>query len=70
MGAALLLLTYNIIGFGCMPLLIGAASDIVQRASGQDGLSSAMLLLVPFSLWSALHFLLGSRHMRRNAVPL
>jgi len=70
MGAALLLLTYNIIGFGCMPLLIGAASDIVQRASGQDGLSSAMLLLVPFSLWSALHFLLGSRHMRRNAIPL
>ncbi|WP_158258081.1 spinster family MFS transporter [Sphingopyxis lindanitolerans] len=65
MGAALLLLTYNIIGFGCMPLLIGAASDLVQQASGKDGLAFAMLLLVPFSIWSALHFLLASRHMRR-----
>lgn len=65
MGAALLLLTYNIIGFGCMPLLIGAASDLVQQASGKDGLAPAMLLLVPFSIWSALHFLLASRHMRR-----
>lgn len=66
MSAALLLLTYNIIGFGCMPLLIGAASDVMQDASGRDGLSSAMLLLVPFSLWSAVHFLLGSLHMRRS----
>lgn len=67
MGAALLLLTYNIVGFGCMPLLIGAASDLLQQPGGPDGLSSAMLLLVPFSLWSALHFLLASRAMRRGA---
>ncbi|MFN3856829.1 MAG: spinster family MFS transporter [Caulobacter sp.] len=63
MAAALLLLTYNLLGFGLGPLLIGGISDLARHLTGGDGLALALLCLTPFSVWSAIHYLLAARRL-------
>ena len=64
MAAALLLLTYNLIGFSFGPLLIGGLSDLLREATGADSLRLALLCLTPFSIWTAVHYYLASRSLR------
>lgn len=61
MAAALLLLTYNLLGFGLGPLIVGALSDLAKHLTGADGLSLALLCLAPFSMWAAIHYFIAAK---------
>lgn len=65
MAAALLLLIYNLLGFGLGPLLIGLISDGLRAMTGAESLALALLCLAPFSLWSAAHYLLSAKGIDR-----
>lgn len=67
MAAALLLLIYNLLGFGLGPLVIGAISDGLRHLTGAESLSLALLCLTPFSLWAAAHYFLAARGLARSA---
>lgn len=65
MAAALLLLVYNLLGFGLGPLTIGLISDGLRAVTGVESLALALLCLTPFSLWSAAHYLLAAKGIDR-----
>jgi len=66
-ASALLLLTVNIIGLACGPTLVGAISDALEPTLGVDSLRFALLIVVPIAcIWSALHFILGSKAWRKS----
>lgn len=65
MTAALLLLVYNLLGFGLGPLTIGLISDGLRVVTGGESLALALLCLTPFSLWAAAHYFLAARGIDR-----
>lgn len=59
------LMLTNLVAMGLGPLLVGAISDWLELRHGPGALPRALLwVVVPATLWSSLHFLLASRHLR------
>ncbi len=64
LGSAIFFLILNIIGLGLGPLSIGLVSDALEPSLGVESLRYALVTVVPvIAAWSALHFLLASRHL-------
>jgi predicted MFS family arabinose efflux permease len=78
-AAALVIMVANVIGYGLGPPAIGALSDFLQahvvafglsdaaHASSQ-GLRYALMCGALVNLWAAVHYLIGSRHLKREWV--
>jgi predicted MFS family arabinose efflux permease len=62
--AALLLVSYNFLGFGLGPLFAGVISDALRSLVGANSLAYGLLALQPFALWSALHYYLASKALK------
>jgi predicted MFS family arabinose efflux permease len=62
-AASVLIFVKTMIGLGIGPLLVGRASDLLMPVANQHSLRYALLLTGIFNLWSALHFVLGARHL-------
>lgn len=72
LASAILFFVLNLIGLGLGPWSVGMLSDALEPTLGAESLRYAMLSLIPIaSVWSALHFYLGSRHIAQdlNAAP-
>jgi hypothetical protein len=63
MMSATALFSMNLVGFGLGPVVVGELSDYF---GGGTELRRALLLLMVFMLWAAVHFLLGARHYVRD----
>lgn len=78
LSSALLLLILNLIGLGLGPVVSGLVSDSlnhyfqqngVEAARAQaEGLRWALRLVSLASVWSAAHYFLAARHLRRDAL--
>jgi MFS family permease len=66
--AAILLLIYNILGFGLVPFGLGIVSDMLKESFGKQSIAGALLLLVPISVWSSFHFYRAMRAFRRSGA--
>jgi F0F1-type ATP synthase assembly protein I len=66
--AAFALLFTNIGGLVVGPVLVGWLSDLMANDDPAGGLRSAMLLFSLTLVASAIHFLLSSRHFRRERI--
>jgi len=65
-SSALLFLILNLVGLGFGTFVIGFVSDLLTPQYGIDSLKYSMLIVVSIAcVWSALHFVLGARDMRR-----
>jgi MFS family permease len=66
-ASAILFLIINIIGLGLGPFGIGYLSDLLTPSLGGESLRYAMVILLPtVNIWSALHFYLASRTLRKE----
>lgn len=45
---------------------MGALSDVLRPAFGDDSLRIAMPIVGAFAVWGALHFYLSSRHLEEG----
>ena len=67
LSSAILFLVINTIGLGLGPWSIGLLSDYLEPQLGAESLRYAMLYLLPAVMfWSACHFYLASRTLRRD----
>ena len=66
MAAAVMLFVINMIGLGMGPQLVGVASDLLQPRFGADSLRYALMGAFFVNAWSALHYALGARTLRRD----
>jgi len=57
----------NLVGLSLGPLIIGSLSDALKGSYGEATLSMALSIVSLLSVWSALHFWLCGRAMRRAA---
>jgi hypothetical protein len=49
------------------PVAVGFLSDQLARAYGAHSLKYSLLIITPvFSIWAAVHYYLGSRHIRAD----
>jgi len=64
LAAALVTLTYNLIGVGLGSLTVGVASDLLAPRFGAASLRYALLLAAVAMLGAALFFISGTRHLR------
>jgi len=60
-AAAVLLLVGSLVGLGVGPVLVGLLSDALRATHGAESLRLALLVVVPFYLWSVAHYLAASR---------
>jgi hypothetical protein len=66
-ASAVLILIINLISGGVGPVAVGFLSDMLAQEYGVHSLKYALLIITPvFSLWAALHYYLGSRHIRSD----
>lgn len=65
-AAAVKMLAINLIGLGLGPWAVGALSDMLRPAFGDDSLRIAMPIVGAFAVWGALHFYLSSRHLEEG----
>jgi hypothetical protein len=66
-ASAVLILIINLISGGVGPVAVGFLSDMLAQEYGAHSLKYALLIITPvFSLWAALHYYLGSRHIRSD----
>lgn len=63
MMSATALFAMNLVGFGLGPVVVGELSDYF---GGGTELRRALILLMVFMLWAAVHFLLAARHYVRD----
>lgn len=76
LAGALMLFITNLIGLGLGPLLTGMLSDLLkgryiqagvpELAATADGLRWALCAMTIVNVWSALHYLLAARTLRRD----
>lgn len=70
LSSAIVLFILNLLGLGLGPLAVGMLSDSFAASFGADSLRYAMAILLPVAtLWGMTHFLLASRHIRREMAP-
>lgn len=63
-ASAVLILVINLVSGGVGPIAVGFISDVLEPGLGAQSLKYALLIITPvFSLWAALHYYLGSRHI-------
>jgi predicted MFS family arabinose efflux permease len=55
-ASALFLFIVNIIGMGLGSIIVGATSDALKPAFGQDALRYTLLVFMIFNLWAAYHY--------------
>jgi MFS family permease len=66
-ASAVLILIINLVSGGVGPVVVGFLSDLLAQDYGADSLQYALLIITPvFSIWAALHYYLGSRHIRAD----
>jgi predicted MFS family arabinose efflux permease len=70
MAAAIKMLCLNLVGLSLGPLIIGSLSDALKGSYGEASLSMALSIVSILSVWSALHFWLCGRAMRRVGTEL
>lgn len=69
-ASAVLILIMNIISGGLGPIIVGFISDRLDPTLGAQSLKYALLIVTPvFSIWAALHNILGARHVRADLAP-
>lgn len=68
MAIAVLGLMANLLGLGVGPVLIGAVSDMLTPAFGQEALRYTMAGCVFFLGWSAIHMLIGAKTFKDDYV--
>ena len=61
--SALALFAMNLVGFGLGPVLVGQLSD---RYGGGPEIRYALVTLVVFVAWAAVHYVLGARSYLRD----
>jgi MFS family permease len=66
LAASILLFVTNIVGMGMGPLFIGFASDSLGAAGVVDPLRWAILIILCFTVWTVLHYLLAARTLRED----
>lgn len=52
------------------PLLVGAASDMLQARFGEESLRIALMGTAVCALWSAFHFFMAARHVATDLEPV
>ena len=65
-ASAILLFMLNIIGMGCGPYVVGIFSDLLTPTYGIMSIRYALCLAVLANLWSAAHYLAGSKTLRQD----
>jgi MFS family permease len=66
LAASILLFVTNLVGMGMGPLFIGFASDGLGAAGVVDPLRWAILIVLCFTAWTILHYLLAARTLRED----
>jgi MFS family permease len=66
LSIATIYLFANLIGMGLGPLAVGALSDALRPALGEESLRYALLAMCPGYVWGAWHLWLGSRTVKRD----
>lgn len=67
-ASALLLFIVNLVGMGSGPWVVGMLSDGLASHFGADSLRIALLIVTCVYGWASIHFLMASRHVRRNVA--
>lgn len=65
---AIMLMLSSLIGLGIGPTAVGAMSDALSSAAGDDSLRYALVISTAFLLWAGTHFLLAARHAQSDTV--
>jgi MFS family permease len=65
-ASALMLLLFNLIGFGLGPWLVGLFNDLLQPRYGAEAVRYSLLIILFTSLWAALHNYLAARTLARD----
>lgn len=66
-ASAVLILIINLVSGGVGPVVVGFLSDLLVQDYGTHSLKYSLLLITPvFSLWAAIHYYFGSRHIRAD----
>jgi MFS family permease len=65
-ASALLLFIVNLVGMGIGPALAGYLSDLWTPAYGKDALAYALLAILAFNAWAALHYWLAGITYERD----
>ena len=63
---AFTLFIVSVVGLGIGPVLVGAISDALQPAFGQESLRMSLLSIQGLKLWSALHYVLAAGSLVRD----
>lgn len=66
LASAVLFFIINLIGLGLGPTVTGMISDALTPQYGADALRYAIVATFCVNAWSALHYYLASRHLRRE----
>lgn len=62
-SSAVLLLILNFIGLGLGPLMVGALSQWVFAAHGEDSLRYALITIQLIGIWGAVHYYIAGRYL-------
>jgi predicted MFS family arabinose efflux permease len=65
-ASALMLLMFNLIGFGLGPWFVGLFNDLLEPRFGAGAVRYSLLLISVTSLWAALHNYLAARTLARD----
>jgi MFS family permease len=65
-ASALMLLLFNLIGFGLGPWLVGLINDLLEPRFGAEAIRYSLLCILGASLWAALHNALAARTLARD----
>ena len=65
-ASSLLLFVQTIIGYGLGPLIAGNISDQLAPAYGTQSLRYALAIVGLVNVWSALHYVLGTRTLKAD----
>jgi hypothetical protein len=65
-ASALMLLLFNLIGFGLGPWLVGLFNDLLAPRYGVEAVRYSLLFILLASLWAALHNFLAARTLARD----
>lgn len=66
MAVAIVLLSTNLIGMGLGPTAVGAVSDLLAPAWGNESLRMALVIWTPGYLWGAFHLLRARRYVQAD----
>jgi MFS family permease len=65
-ASALMLLLFNLIGFGLGPLIVGVLNDVLEPRFGAEAIRYSLLAILSTALWAAVHNFLAARTLARD----